>query len=225
MENYKNQIMDYIADTDSNVFKICKKAYTVLTEANSTDILRFFFEKIDFYVREYNPPLDEEEQKLILEWEKKYGSLLDELLTAHFNERYCEDDFYDKLWKNIIQLPLFETCENREIILWILSMNSCIPYYKPNVLHSMPDEEYRQRSEQLSDSIICARSVIFQNFKGNTEQSSALLELLDRCKDEPEKEVFLSHTISLIKDYQRQNTLDQIKQELLKTVKKANELE
>ncbi len=214
MENHKNQIMNCFADSSINSLKICQKAYDILVEANSSEILEFFFEKIDLYLRENVSAFEEEEKRLITECQKKYASLLNELLATLFSERYGVQEFYNKLWENITQMPAFDASENRKIILWMLSVNPCIPYYKPDVLHSMSDEAFEEYTEQLTDSIVRARSIIFQGYRGCTEQSSALLNLLEHCAGLQEREVLLEHIIHLIQNQEKNKVIDQIKKKL-----------
>ena len=147
-----------------------------------------------------------EKMKYIQEASQKYGELLNNIILVLVRKRCTVSEFYMEIWNNFAKLPLLNEQESKGIILLLLCLTPCIPYYAPKNLMSLKEEEYAKYRDQVLGLIIKSKSVIFQPLEQRSERASALLELLDQCASMEEKVVLMSYILAIIEQLREKST-------------------
>jgi hypothetical protein len=203
---YEEKIIELLEKEDKNIIEICEDAYSILDDANMPDLIGFFVEKIYPDLNKKMGEISNEKMKYIQEASQKYGELLNNIILVLVRKRCTVSEFYMEIWNNFAKLPLLNEQESKGIILLLLCLTPCIPYYAPKNLMSLKEEEYAKYRDQVLGLIIKSKSVIFQPLEQRSERASALLELLDQCASMEEKVVLMSYILAIIEQLREKST-------------------
>ncbi len=195
---FKNKIDDLLVEKNKDIIEICKDAYSVIDDADMPELMQIFVEKIYLILNERMSGLSNEKKEYIQVSFQKYGEILNTIILALVRKRCTVSEFYKDIWDNFVKLPLLDTLELKGISLLMVCLTPCIPYYAPQNLLSLTEEEYARYRNQIFELIIRSKSVIFQPLEQRSERASALLELLDQCSSKEEKVVLMSYILAIV---------------------------
>lgn len=195
---FENKIDDLLVGKNKDIIEICEEVYSVIDDANMPELMQFFVEKIYLNLNERINVLSNEKKEYIQESFQKYGEILNNIILALVRKRCTALEFYKDIWDNFVKLPLLDTLELKGISLLMVCLTPCIPYYAPQNLLSLTEEEYARYRNQIFELIIRSKSVIFQPLEQRSERASALLELLDQCSSKEEKVVLMSYILAIV---------------------------
>lgn len=206
---FENKIDDLLIEKNKDIIEICEDVYSVIDGANMPELMQFFVEKIYLNLNERMSGLSNEKKEYIQEAFQKYGEILNNIIVALVRKRCTVSEFYKDIWDNFVKLPLLDTLELKGTGLLMLCLTPCIPYYAPQNLLSLTEEEYARYRNQIFELIIRSKSVIFQPLEQRSERASALLEILDKCSSKEEKVVLLSYILAIVEQTGEQSAKSQ----------------
>lgn len=206
---FENKINDLLIEKNKDIIEICEDVYSVIDDANMPELMQFFVEKIYLNLNERMSGLSNEKKEYIQEAFQKYGEILNNIIVALVRKRCTVSEFYKDIWDNFVKLPLLDTLELKGTGLLMLCLTPCIPYYAPQNLLSLTEEEYARYRNQIFELIIRSKSVIFQPLEQRSERASALLEILDKCSSKEEKVVLLSYILAIVEQTGEQSAKSQ----------------
>lgn len=194
----ENKIDDLLVEKNKDIIEICEDVYSIIDDANMSELMQFFVEKMYPNLNERMNELSKEKKEYIQEAFQKYGEILNNIILALVRKKCTILDFYKDIWDNFVKLPLLDTLELKGISLLMVCLTPCIPYYAPQNLLSLTEEEYAKYRNQVIDLIVKSKSVIFQPLEQRSERAGALLELLDQCSSKEEKVVLMSYILAIV---------------------------
>lgn len=126
---------------------------------------------------------------------KIYSPILEPLIDKMVRENICEEDFYFRLWKVMLDESFFAEDIDKICVLMILISDPRIPYFELGPAMQMDNSKYREISNTISDEIAKSLFVVSRGYSQNTEVASQLYEVLERISDKERKIVLLANII------------------------------
>ena len=126
---------------------------------------------------------------------KIYSPILEPLIDKMVRENICEEDFYSRLWKVMLDESFFAEDIDKICVLMILISDPRIPYFELGPAMQMDNSKYREISNTISDEIAKSLFVVSRGYSQNTEVASQLYEVLERISDKERKIVLLANII------------------------------
>lgn len=124
------------------------------------------------------------------------GQMLKGTLRKLIAEKLTKQEFYARLWKDVIAENDVLLDEKEKIFaLYYIWQDDRIPYFDVSCGLEMSDEEFSEIRKCKEELLRKATFVLNTNFLQKTQRSSVLLEIIDECEYKKEKAVILAHVL------------------------------
>lgn len=195
---YEKKIQDIITTNNISFYEICEKGYAILKEENSTDAFCTFINQLNAIRGDKADDIMGESRNRIQKNHDVYGNMWNEILMVLFKKRLPQKKFYDELWKSIYESPILDTDEAKVYALYMTCISYTIPYYQPQNVMRMSQEEFETYSKKLATDMDKVRCMVAYPFEQKTERASALLSIINQCEDDKEKTMIMARIIDYV---------------------------
>lgn len=189
------------------------EAYMLLgSQTESGLALRFFLENAeDLFQTDRAKPENGPEKLELMDFDFRFGTLVEGMLDHLMSERMEEDDFYRALWDRIQENSYWKELEQKVLVLYNVWLDGRIPYYRlPEGIH-MEKEEFGQIIDKNIEQLKRIIFILNSKFSQRTEKSSSLMKILESLETEEDKAVILAQILAAIEKRAYLNGINKVK--------------
>lgn len=198
-KNPGSLLMQMAKDADDIWFNQAQK-----TNSASSDLSDFLKSLLD--PKEEKSQIDSNESHHDIEMKyliSRHRRLAQGLIDLCVGKGYKEKEYYTQLWTLLSQTMNSALREEKGACLYAVLFDKRTPYFQVAPGLQMPDKDYKNELEKLSNEISKVHFVLALNNKQKTETASQLLDIIDGVDAKSSKAVLLSKIISIIKSSKR----------------------
>ena len=223
--NIKLEFKEKFGTYSGSRFEICYDIYTGLMSNNEEDrieLLSYACSNFGIAASDgsFSPCGSGISQSEVSDLRDEYGqtvdTLLDALLQKAIKANMPADEFYENVWKLIIQNPIFSTENEKAFALYYILIDARIPYYPINPGMEMNNSEFKTLIEECEETIQKARFVLAVDFPQKTMEASNLVDILLSQDDYKKQVVIMSRIVLELRDRNKKllnSLLDRIKED------------
>lgn len=199
VEPAKHDISELLKTVSGSKMDICHEVYKKIASypGNEPELLRFFFEQSEQIESNEECPVEvifsEEEKKEYING--NYGKMIDEALEILIKKGLKKEQFYEKLWKDIITNALLDSSKLRAFAVYFIWIDMRIPYFELEEGIKMSGDEYRDIRNDILEEIKRARFILSVPVEQKTERASRLVKMLESIEDEKKKAVLMTQIL------------------------------
>lgn len=223
--NIKLEFKEKFGTYSGSRFEICYDIYTGLMSNNEEDrieLLSYACNNFGITASDgsFSPCCSGISQSEVSDLRDEYGqavdTLLDALLQKAIKANMSADEFYENVWKLIIQNPIFSTEKEKAFALYYTLIDARIPYYPISPGMEMNNSEFKALIEECEEAIQKARFVLAVDFPQKTMEASNLVDILLSQDDYKKQVVIMSRIVLELRDRNKKwldSLLDRIRED------------
>jgi hypothetical protein len=140
-------------------------------------------------------------------FQDSYGKYIDELLLAVLKKAYNlgleKEDFYDLLWKTVINTNFFNSIKERAFALYYMVIDRRLPYYPLEKGMLMEGQIFRKILKQNEETINRIKFILYLQFSQKTEEASLILKELVKLTSIEDQVIVLAAMLDIMRQEER----------------------